>query len=86
MQAFKYCIPPSEDICSYKSAQYFMGGVLWLSGSVLDSRLRGCRLKFHRRLVQPRKTHPDMTEKLLTVVWITHCLTTWQPVQGVSDT
>ena len=47
----------------------------------LDSRSRGCRFEPHRRhcvvflnrdinpwlvLVQPRKTHPDITEKLLT--------------------
>ena len=40
---------------------------------VLDSRLRGCRLEPHLSLllkglvlVQPRKTCPDITEKLLT--------------------
>ena len=47
----------------------------------IDSRSRGCRLEPHRChcvvflnrhinpclvLVQPRKTHPDITEKLLT--------------------
>ena len=52
--------------------------VQWLSSRVLDSRSRGCRFDPHRQhcivslsktlilclvLVQPKKTHPDMTEK-----------------------
>ena len=52
----------------------------WLSGRVLDSRLRGCEFEPHRRhcvvslskninpslvLVQPRKTHPFIPERLL---------------------
>ena len=51
-----------------------------LSGRVLDLRSRGCGLEPHRRcvvslsktlilclvLAQPRKTCPDMTEKMLT--------------------
>ena len=52
----------------------------WLSGRVLDSRLRGCWFEPHRRhcvvslskninpslvLVQPRKTRPFITERLL---------------------
>ena len=52
----------------------------WLSGRVLDSRLRGCGFEPHQRhcamsmskninprliLVQPRKTRPYITERLL---------------------
>ena len=55
-------------------------GAQWLSGRVLDLRLRGHGFKPHRRhwgvalskninpslvLVQPRKTHPFITERLL---------------------
>ena len=55
-------------------------GVQWLSGIDLDSRLKGRRLEPHRRhfvvslskninsslvLVQPRKTRPFITERLL---------------------
>ena len=55
-------------------------GVQWLSGRVLDSRPRGRGFEPHRRhcvvslskninpslvLVQPRKTHPFKTERLL---------------------
>ena len=55
-------------------------GAQWLSGRVLDSRPRGCGFEPHRRhclvslskninpslvLVQPRKTHPFITERLL---------------------
>ena len=55
-------------------------GAQWLSGRVLDSRPRGCGFKPHRRhcvvslskninpslvLVQPRKTRPFITERLL---------------------
>ena len=55
-------------------------GVQWLSGRVLDWRMRGRGLKPHRGhclvslsksinpclvLVQPRKTHPFITERLL---------------------
>ena len=55
-------------------------GAQWLSGRALDSRLRGRRFELHRRhcvvslskninpssvLVQPRKTRPFITERLL---------------------
>ena len=55
-------------------------GAQWLSGRVLDSRPRGRGFEPHRRhcvvvleqdtypslvLVQPRKTHPCLTERLL---------------------
>ena len=56
-------------------------GAQWLSGRVLELRLRGCRFEPHRRhcvmslarhinprllLVQPRKTsYPYITERLL---------------------
>ena len=55
-------------------------GVQWLSGKVLDLRLRGCGFEPHRChcvvslskninpslvLVQPRKTRPFITERLL---------------------
>ena len=55
-------------------------GALWLSGRVLDSRPKSCGLEHHRRhyavslskninpslvLVQPRKTRPYITERLL---------------------
>ena len=56
-------------------------GAQWLSGRVLDSRLKGCGFEPHRRhcvvvleqgtfylslvLVQPRKTRPYITERLL---------------------
>ena len=55
-------------------------GAQWLSGRVLDSRQRGRRFEPHRRhcvvslskdinpslvLVQPRKTRPFITERLL---------------------
>ena len=55
-------------------------GAQWLNGRVLDSRPRGRRFQFHRRLcvvflskniipslvlVQTRKTHPFITERLL---------------------
>ena len=55
-------------------------GAQWLSGRVLDSRSRGCGFEPHRRhcvvslsksinpslvLVQPRKTCPFITERLL---------------------
>ena len=57
-------------------------GAQWLSGRVLDSRPRGRGFKPHRHhwvvslsrninpslvLVQPRKTHPFITERLLMV-------------------
>ena len=57
-------------------------GAQWLSGKVLDSRLRDCGFEPHRRhcvvslskninpslvLVQPRKTCPYITERLLMV-------------------
>ena len=56
-------------------------GVQWLSGRVLDSRPRGRGLEPHRHhcyvsfskninpslvLVQPNKTRPSITERLLT--------------------
>ena len=56
------------------------GGAQWLSGRVLDSRPKGHRFEPYRRhcvvslskninpslvLVQPRKTHPYITERLL---------------------
>ena len=57
-------------------------GAQWLSGRVLDSRLKGRGFESHQRhcvvvleqdtfilavivLVQPRKTHPCLTERLL---------------------
>ena len=55
-------------------------GAQWLSGTMLDSRLRGCGFQPHRHhclvslskniisslvLVQPRKTHPFINERLL---------------------
>ena len=55
-------------------------GAQWLSGRVLDLRPKGCRFEPHRRhcivslskninpslvLVQPRKTRPFITERLL---------------------
>ena len=58
---------------------YFLGAQ-WLSGRVLDLRLRGRRFESHRHhcvvsfskniipslvLVQPRKTHPYITERFL---------------------
>ena len=62
--------------CSYKTVLRAQ----WLSGRVLDSRPKGLRLEPHRRhcvvslskninpslvLVQPRKTHPFLSERLL---------------------
>ena len=59
---------------------HLIEGVQWLSGRVLDSRLRGRGFEPHLRhcvvslskninpsliLVQPRKTRPFVTEKLL---------------------
>ena len=51
-------------------------GAQWLSGRVLDLRLRGSMFEPHRyhcvvslsktHLSLPRKTHPDITEILLT--------------------
>ena len=58
-----------------------MEGVQWLSGRVLDSGPRGCKFEPHRlhcvvflsktllsllSMVQPSKTRPDITERLLT--------------------
>ena len=55
-------------------------GAQWLSGRVVDLRPKGCGFEPHRRhcvmslgnninpslvLVQPRKTHPFITERLL---------------------
>ena len=60
--------------------QDILVGAQWLSGRVLDSRLRGRGLEPHRRhcvvslgkninpslvLVQPTKTRPSITERLL---------------------
>ena len=62
------------------SADNLTQGVQWLSGRVLDSRPRGRRFEPHQRhcvvslskninpslvLVQPRKTHLYITERLL---------------------
>ena len=59
---------------------FFWGGAQWLSGRVLDSRPKGRGFEPHRRhcvvslskninpslvLVQPRKTRPFITERLL---------------------
>ena len=59
---------------------YFSSGAQWLSGRVLDSRPKGRGFEPHRRhcivslskninpslvLVQPRKTRPFITERLL---------------------
>ena len=58
---------------------FWGGGAQWLSGRVLDSRPRGHRFEPHQChcivslsrthlslvLVQPRKTHPYITERLL---------------------
>ena len=64
---------------SSAGANTMLGGQ-WLSGRVLDSRPRGCGFEPHRRhcdvslskninpslvLVQPRKTRPFITERLL---------------------
>ena len=65
-------------LCNVKSDT---GGTQWLSGRVLDWRLKGRRFKPHRRhcivylmskninsilvLVQPRKTRPFISERLL---------------------
>ena len=60
----------------------FLLGAQWLSGRVLDLRPRGCGFEPHRRhnvvvldqdtfiltsLVQPRKTRPCLTERLVMV-------------------
>ena len=65
----------------FASKEKVKRGVQCLSGRVFDSRWRGCGFKPHQQhsivslsktlipcfvLVQPRKTHPDMTEKMLT--------------------
>ena len=67
-------------ICKFVTAFRKYKGAQWLSGRVLDSRRKGCGFKPHRRhcvlvleqdifpslvLVQPRKTHPCLTERLL---------------------
>ena len=56
-----------------KESEIDQMGAQWLSGRVLDRRPRGYRLETHRRhcivslvLVQPRKTCPNITERLLT--------------------
>ena len=68
----------SKLLCSY--VILFIWGAQWLSGRVLDSRPRGRGFEPHRRhcvvslskninpsliLVQPRKTRPFITERLL---------------------
>ena len=72
-----YC--RSNNYCANVLIQLFMGAE-WLSGRVLDLRPRGCGFKAHRRhyvvslskninpssvLVQPRRTRPLITERLL---------------------
>ena len=67
-----------HNICT--TLYHIMMGAQWLSGSVLDSRPRGsmfepqrchCVVSLSKNinpssvLVQPRKTHPFMTERLL---------------------
>ena len=67
-------------VCTAKLTYLFLMGVQWLSGRVLDSRPRGCGFEPHRRhcvvplarqiipglvLVQPRKTRPFITKRLL---------------------
>ena len=69
----------NKEVPCYKSLRRCMG-VQWLSGRVLDSRRRGHGFEPHRRhcivslskninpsivLVQPRKTCPFITERLL---------------------
>ena len=64
----------------YASMQAGAQGAQWLSGRVLDSRPKGRGFEPHQRhcvvslskkinpslvLVQPRKTHPFLTERLL---------------------
>ena len=66
--------------CKTTNSQRRSSGAQWLSGRVLDSRLKGRGFEPHRRhcvvslskninpslvLVQPRKTHPFITERLL---------------------
>ena len=66
-------------VCGMFSSTIYLGAQ-WLSGRVLDSRLRGRGFEPHRRhcvvsfskninpslvLVQPRKTRPFITERLL---------------------
>ena len=63
-----------------KNQVFLLTGVQWLSGRVLDSRPRGRGFQPHQRhcvvvleqdiypslvLVQPRKTRPCLTERLL---------------------
>ena len=67
-------------MCHDKFGLHTLVGAQWLSGRVLDSRLRGHVLEPHRHhcvvslskdinpslvLVQPRKTLPFITERLL---------------------
>ena len=62
------------------NVKYILMGTQWLSGRVLDSRLRGRGFESHWRhcvvslskninpsfvLVQPRKTRPFITERVL---------------------
>ena len=76
---YKIHLPLFGATYMYAQSKRLMG-VQWLSGRVLVSRSRGCGFEPHRRhcvvslnkthkclvLVQPRKTCPDITEKLLT--------------------
>ena len=74
---YKFIIKYSVDIANNVNPDL---GAQWLSGRVLDFRLRGCRFEPHRlhcvvslskninpslALVQPRKTRPFITERLL---------------------
>ena len=71
-------LPASISLSFFKV--FFLGGAQWLSGRVLDTRPRGRRFEPHRPqchvslskninpslvLVQPRKTCPFITERLL---------------------
>ena len=71
---------PSDIICIFHLYIQHIVGVQWLSGRVLDWRPKGRGFEPHRRhcvvslskninpslvLVQPRKTHPCITEILL---------------------
>ena len=72
--------PSSQDAFTHQITNSYLKGAQWLSGRVLDSRPRGRGFEPHRRhcvvslskninpslvLVQPRKTRPFITERLL---------------------
>ena len=75
------CICPIQrPLAGYNKSQEHFEGAQWLSGRVLDSRPKGRGFEPHRRhcvvslskninpslvLVQPRKTRPFITERLL---------------------